>query len=218
MHPRPATTIIPAAVHSLPMQAERRGRYLLIGIAALYSGVVLWSFTVSYSDPVSWLLRISGLIGLLSLSIAALMTPFLARICALFGAPFLRVHHVFAAFGLVLATLHPVILATETLNPAVFLPSFASPYLFFALGGRMALILLYIALAAILLRRRLPQRVWRPLHGLMYAVIALGIIHGNLIGTDFQDPVIFVLFNGLFVAVVGAFLLKRWQRRPKKGT
>jgi len=41
-------------------------------------------------------------------------------------------------------------------------------------------------------------------------------VHGNLIGTDFQDPVISLLFNGLFAAVVGAFLLKRWQRRPKK--
>jgi len=199
------------------MQPEHRGRYLLIGIAALSTLVVLRSFTVSFSDPASWLLRVCALAGMLSLSIAALMTPFLARIRALFGAPFLRVHHGFAASGLVFATLHPAILAIDTLNPAVFLPSFATPYLFFALGGRMALILLSIALAAILLRRRLSQRIWRPLHGLMYVVLALGIIHGTLIGTDFQDPLLFAIFNGLFAAVAGAFLLKRWQRRPKKG-
>ncbi len=198
------------------MQAERRGRYLKVGIAALYLGVILWSLTVSFFNPLSWLLRVCGLVGMLSLSLAALMTPFLARIRSLFGAPFLRVHHLFAASGLILATLHPVILAIETLDAAVFVPSFATPYLFFALGGRMALILLYIGLAAILLRRRLPQTVWRPLHALMYLVLLLGIIHGNLIGTDFSSPFIFLLFNGLFAATVGVFFLKRWQRRPKK--
>jgi len=198
------------------MNAERRGRYLKVGIAALYIGVILWSLTVSFFGPFSWLLRVSGLVGMLSLSLAALMTPFIAQIRAHFGASFLQVHHLFAALGLIFATLHPVILAIDTLDVAVFVPSFATPYLFFALGGRAALILMYIGLAAILLRRQLSPKVWRSLHGLMYLVLLLGIVHGNLIGTDFADPVIFYLFNGLFAAVVGAFLLKRWQRRPRK--
>lgn len=198
------------------MQPERRGRYLKTGIAALYIGVVLWSFTVSFSDPASWLLRVTALLGMLSLSLAVLMTPFLTKIRALFGASFLQVHHSFAAFGLIFATLHPVLLAIDTLNPGVFIPPFANLYLFFALGGRAALILMYIAFAAILMRRRLPPKVWRPIHGLMYVVLILGIVHGNLIGTDFQDPVIFFVFNGLFAATMGAFLLKRWQRWPKK--
>jgi predicted ferric reductase len=198
------------------MQAHRRAMLLWAAIAALYGGVIVWSFTVDFSDPVSWLLRVCGLAGMLSISLAALMTPFLAEIRAVFGEPFLRVHHRFAALGLILATLHPVLLAWQTLDPTVFLPVFATPYLFFALGGRAALILIYIGLAAILLRRRLPQTVWRPLHALMYVVLLLAIIHGNLIGTDFQSAFIFVLFNGLFAANVGAFLLKRWQRRGRK--
>ena len=188
---------------------------LWAGIAALYLGVIAWSLVIGFFDPLSWLLRISGLVGLLSMSIAALMTPFLAEIRTYFGAPFLRVHHLFAAAGIILATLHPVILALETLDPGVFVPSFANPYLFFALGGRPALILMYFGLAAILLRRSLSPSTWRPLHGLMYLVLLLGIIHGNLIGTDFSDPVIFILFNGLFAANVWAFFLKRWQRRRK---
>jgi len=131
------------------MNAERRGRYLKVGIAALYIGVILWSLTVSFFGPFSWLLRVSGLVGMLSLSLAALMTPFIAQIRAHFGASFLQVHHLFAALGLILATLHPIILALQTLDPGVFLPSFATLDIFLALGGRMALILMYIALAAI---------------------------------------------------------------------
>ncbi len=198
------------------MQARRWGMLLWAAIGALYGGVIVWSFTIAFSDPLSWLLRVCGLAGMLSISLAALMTPFLAQIRAVFGEPFLRVHHRFAALGLILATLHPVLLAWQTLDPAVFIPVFATPYLFFALGGRAALILMYISLAAILLRRRLSQPVWRPLHALMYLVLLLGIVHGNLIGTDFQSPFIFLLFNGLFAATMGAFLLKRWQRRGRK--
>lgn len=198
------------------MQAHRRRVLLWTGIAALYAGVVVTTLSAGVPDPLPWLLRVFGLLGLLSMSLAALMTPFLSEIRALFGAPFLRVHHRFAAAGLILATLHPVVLAVETLDATVFIPAFATPYLFFALGGRAALILIYIALAAILLRRNLPQTIWRPLHALMYVALLLGIVHGNLIGTDFADPVIALLFNGLFVAVVGAFVLKRWQRRSRK--
>jgi DMSO/TMAO reductase YedYZ heme-binding membrane subunit len=198
------------------MQAHLRAVLLWAAIAALYGGVIVWSLTVDFSDPLSWLLRVCGLAGMLSISLAALMTPFLAQVRALFGESFLRVHHRFAALGILLATLHPVLLAWQTLDPTVFLPVFATPYLFFALGGRAALILMYIGLAAIFLRRRLPQTVWRPLHALMYLVLLLGIVHGNLIGTDFSSPVILVLFNGLFVAVLGAFVLKRWQRRRRK--
>jgi DMSO/TMAO reductase YedYZ heme-binding membrane subunit len=200
----------------MPMQAERRGRYLQIGIAVLFIVVILWSFIVNFSSLFSWVLRITGLIGMLSLSIAVFMTPFLTRIRVLFGASFLQVHHLFAALGLIFTTLHPIVLALQTLDLRVFLPSFVSLDVFLALGGRVALILMYIGLAAILLRRRLRPNVWRPLHGLMYLVLLLGIIHGNLLGTDFTDPFFFFLFNGLFAAVVGAFLLKRWQRRPRK--
>jgi len=53
-------------------------------------------------------------------------------------------------------------------------------------------------------------------HGLMYVVLLFAVVHGNLIGTDFENPVIWVLFNTLFALAVAAFFLKRWQRMQKK--
>ncbi|KUG14101.1 hypothetical protein ASZ90_016260 [hydrocarbon metagenome] len=80
------------------------------------------------------------------------------------------------------------------------------------MAGRPALILIYVALAGILLRRAIPG-YWRVVHGLVWVALILGIIHGNLIGIDFANPVIFVIFNGLAAIAVGALVLKRVQRR-----
>jgi hypothetical protein len=44
--------------------------------------------------------------------------------------------------------------------------------------------------------------------------LILGIIHGDLIGTDMQNPVIFLLLNALMVVAIGAFILKRLKMSP----
>jgi DMSO/TMAO reductase YedYZ heme-binding membrane subunit len=197
------------------MGLTRMGRVFTAGIAALFTAVAAVSLLDVPADPLTRLVRTAALLGLLALGLAALTTPFLARIRKTFGRPFLTVHHLFAAGGLVLVTLHPVLYAVQVADITVFLPAFSSVSLFLALGGRFALILLYLAAATVLLRRSIPK-YWRIVHGLMYPALLLGVVHGNLIGTDFAHPFIFFVYNILFVAVVAVFVTKRWQRGGKK--
>ena len=193
------------------MPLSRNG-YLLAALITVLFIVVTASVLLSPSlSAISTAVRLAALLGLLSLSIAAIMTPFLPDIYRLFGRPFLKVHHLFAAAGLFFATLHPVLFAIALIDITVFIPLFGSLYDFLATGGRVALIALWIAFCAVLFREAIPK-YWRPVHALMYLVIILAVIHGNLIGTDFTSPVIMVLFDGLAVLAAGAFIAKRVQR------
>ncbi len=193
------------------MALTRAGWILSALIMALYAGVTAVVLTDPPSDPLLLLVRLFALWGFLALGIAAILTAFLRDIRRVFGRPFLAVHHTFAAFGILFPTLHPVAFALLTADPAVFIPVFDSWTAFWALAGRPALYILYIALAGVLFRQTIRQ-YWRWVHGLMYVVLFLAVVHGNLIGTDFQNPVIFIIFNGLFAVVIAVFIVRRLQR------
>jgi hypothetical protein len=143
------------------------------------------------------------------------MTLYLRDIYKIFGRPFLKVHHLFAAFGLAAITLHPVILAVRIASLRIFVPDISDWMGFWINAGRPALIVIYVALAAVLLRSRIPT-AWRPLHALMIAALTFAIIHANLIGTDFQYASIAFLYNGLFVVVIGAIVVKHATAEAKK--
>jgi predicted ferric reductase len=173
--------------------------------------VSVLAFTVSSNNPWNLAVRLLALNGYIALSVAAIMTAFLKEITLFLKKPFTRVHHYFAAAGLVLITLHPIMLAIQFLNPAVFLPRVESPYAFLLFGGRQALIIIYIALAAVLVRKKIVV-YWRHFHALMYVALFFGIVHADLAGRDFlNNPVMFVVFNALFGSVLVAFGLKRLQ-------
>lgn len=197
------------------MTLPRAGLLLAVVILALYAIVAAVVLTAPYGDPFNVIARLLALWGFLALAIAAILTPFLREVMNVFGRPFLLVHHTFAAVGLLLPTLHPVTLAISAMTPAIFIPVFSSWERFWLLAGRPALYLLYIAFAGVLLRKYIPK-YWRWVHGLMYVVLLFAIVHGNLIGTDFRNPVIWALYNTLFILVVAAFVLKRWQKMQKK--
>jgi len=197
------------------MTLPRAGMLAAAVILALYAIVAAVVLTTPHEDPFRVIARLLALWGFLSLGIAVILTPFLREIMKVFGKPFLQVHHTFAAVGLLLPTLHPVTLAIASMNPALFIPVVSSWERFWLNAGRPALYLLYIAFAAVLLRKYIPK-YWRGVHGLMYVVLLFAVVHGNLIGTDFENPVIWVLFNTLFALAVAAFFLKRWQRMQKK--
>lgn len=199
------------------MTLPRAGMLAAAVILALYAIVAAVVLTTPHEDPFRVIARLLALWGYLSLAIATLLTPFLREVMAVFGRPFLSVHHTFAAVGLLLPTLHPVTLAIRSMNPALFIPTFSSWERFWLLAGQPALYLLYIAFAGVLLRKYIPEH-WRWVHGLMYVVLLFAVIHGNLIGTDFENPIIWALFNALFVLTVAAFVLKRWRRGQKKTT
>lgn len=130
--------------------------------AAFFLAVVLFALAVSLIayflnavNPYNLAARLFALNGFIALSIASILTAFLKEVTLFFKKPFTRIHHYFAATGLVLITLHPITLAVQLMNPAVFLPNINSLYLFLFFGGRQALIIIYIALAAVLLRRKI---------------------------------------------------------------
>jgi len=182
-----------------------------------FSTIVLFAITVSLvayfldaANPYNVAVRLLALNGFIAISIASILTAYLKEVTLFFKKPFTRIHHYFAAAGLVLITLHPIMLAVQLMNPAVFLPNINSLYLFLFFGGRQALIIIYIALAAVLLRRKI-STYWRLFHALMYVALFFGIVHADLSGSDFENLAVLIIFNGLFIAVLAAFVYKRWQ-------
>ena len=193
------------------MALTKQGYLVAALILLLFAAVNALALSTPADTPLALALRLCALNGYLALAIAAMMTPFLAKVGRTFGKPFIRVHHVFAITGLVLVTLHPVLLAVLVSNPLVFLPSGTAPWTVNA--GRIALVLLYLALAGSLLRTRVRQ--WRYLHALVYLVLLLGFLHGRSLGTDFGGTGIRALYTLLFAGVVvtlGLSLMKKVSR------
>jgi DMSO/TMAO reductase YedYZ heme-binding membrane subunit len=193
------------------MPLSKGGYFFLAGTVIFVVAISLVSYSIAYTNALELSVRLLALNGFLALSIAAIMTPFLREIRNAFNKSFLNVHHSFAAVGLVLITLHPIVLSIQTLNPSVFLPSFSSVYSFFSAGGRQALIIIYIAVAFVLIRREIPK-YWRFMHALIYIALFFGIVHANLLGVDFQNAAITVIYDALFTGVIIAFFLKRLQQ------
>ena len=164
--------------------------------------------------PVTLGIRLAALWGLLAMGIAALMTPFLAEVRRVFGSPFLRVHHVFAAFGLAAITLHPVLVAVRSSSLLVFVPTLPFLDRYAINTGRVALPLIYVAVIGALVRARFAE--WRYFHLVIYLGYLLGLLHGTLMSQYFFGSLFLTaLFLGLGVAIVGAFVAKRWQRRKR---
>ena len=192
------------------MALKREGVLVLLGIAVLAVVIGLLVFPGSEEDFVHVLVMFFGLYGFLFLSLATLITPFLKEITQAFGKPFLKIHHAFSILGIVFITLHPVFNAIDRLNLSVFVPRFDSWERFWMLAGRPAFIILYIALFAAVLRAKAPK-YWRPFHALIYIVLFFGIVHAALLGDDFQNLGIAVIFSALFSASIAGFVLKRYR-------
>ncbi|MFW6375987.1 MAG: hypothetical protein ACOCZJ_02380, partial [Thermoplasmatota archaeon] len=60
------------------------------------------------------------------------------------------------------------------------------------------------------------KKYWRAVHSLMYVVLFFVLVHGILIGTDFENIGILVIYNLLFVGVVVGFVYKRYQNWQMK--
>ncbi|MCW4007987.1 MAG: hypothetical protein NWF09_04755 [Candidatus Bathyarchaeota archaeon] len=198
------------------MPLKREGLIFLLGIAALAAAIaVLFLSSTTEAEPARLAVRFFGLYGYLFLSVATLTTPFLKEVTQAFGKSFLKVHHTFSILGIALITLHPVFNAVERLSLSVFLPNFSSWDTFWRLAGRPAFILLYVAVSAAILRAKAPK-YWRFFHSLMYVVLLFGIVHANLIGTDFGNMGILLIYNGLFAASLAGFVLKRYRTHIMK--
>jgi predicted ferric reductase len=198
------------------MALKREGAVFLLGITALAVIIALLFLSSAGEGELAHLaVRFFGLYGFLFLSVATLITPFLKEITQAFGKPFIKVHHSFSILGIFFITLHPVFNAVQRLSLSVFVPRFDSWLLFWRLAGRPAFIILYIALFAAVLRRRVPK-YWRAFHALMYVVLLFGIVHANLIGDDFENLGVMIIFNALFLASLASFALKRYRNYSRR--
>ncbi|MFP4142697.1 MAG: ferric reductase [Thermoplasmata archaeon] len=193
-------------------EVTKKGYRALGAIGALYLVVVILFLSMGWGDIYDFTIRFFALTGFYMMSIAVLLTPFMSRIYKEWGKSFMKVHHLFAAIGIAAATLHPVIFAIEVSSLAVFIPDVSSLYAFMLLGGRQALILIYIATLAAFVRSKIPK-YWKPIHALMYIMLFFVLVHGFLIGTDFTSIGIQIIFTALFIGALGAMIYKRMENR-----
>ena len=104
------------------MGITRKGYFFLGTIAAL---LIISGLSVGVNpspSPFTSGVRFAGLAGFVLLAVAALMTPWSREVYRTFGTSFVKFHHIFAISGLVIITLHPVLLAMRLMNASVFLP------------------------------------------------------------------------------------------------
>lgn len=183
--------------------------FAVIVVFALFISIIAYS--LSSSDPLLLFARLLALNGFIAVSIAAIITPFIKELTLFLKKPFTTIHHYFAAAGLLLLTLHPIAIAIQTMYPAILLPNVQSLYLFFVYGGSVALIAIYVAFGAVLIRRKIVV-YWRYFHMLMYLALFFGVVHANLLGQDLmQNLGLALVYDALFAASLFAFALKRWQ-------
>ncbi|MBN2157007.1 MAG: ferric reductase-like transmembrane domain-containing protein [Candidatus Lokiarchaeota archaeon] len=172
--------------------------------------------TLIYITPATALdaiIRLSALWGFVGLTVSSIVNLNKRILYQKFGLKFMQLHHGLAIFSLAMATLHPVAFAIKTMSILVFIPDFSSWYNFWLLGGRPALIILYIAVIAALFRKK-SKKAWKYIHMLIYVVLVLILVHGIMIGTDFQSIIILILFS---VLSLGAFLTFLYLRTNSLG-
>jgi DMSO/TMAO reductase YedYZ heme-binding membrane subunit len=181
---------------------------------------MLLTAAAEFSDvsgrPVDWAIRAAALLGYQFLFMSIVSSAYMVQLVRRFGRPFVQMHHVLSVAGLIMVSLHPLAVALDAGTAKVFLPSFGSLRVFLELGGRPAWYLIALAALVALWRRQLGS-TWRVVHMLNYVAFLLATIHGNLIGTNFQYPVIRAVSAVMFLAVVAVYVRRRIaRRRPSK--
>jgi predicted ferric reductase len=193
------------------MALKPKGALLLAGIIAL---AVLVGLLVLPGFAGYWPYQLVGLLalyGYLFVALTAVTNPFLKEFVQALGKPFLKIHHAFAVLGIVFITLHPIFYAIESsLSFSVFIPNFDNWTMFWTFAGKPAFYVFYIAVLAAVLRKN-AVRHWKPFHTLMYVVLFFGIIHANLLGSNFQNVGIAAIYDALFAASMAGLILKRYQ-------
>ena len=201
--------IFNAAVFS-SMALKPKGVLLLVGIIALAVVVGLLIFPRFTGSSFYPFVGALALYGYLFVALTTLTIPFLKEMVLAIGKPFLKIHHSFAALGIIFITLHPISYAIQSAGFSVFIPNFDNWTIFWTFAGKPAFYIFYVAVFAAVLRKN-AIRHWKPFHTLMYVVLFFGIIHANLLGSNFQNMAITAIFDTLFAASLAGFALKRYQ-------
>jgi len=197
------------------MKLNKKSILLILTNLLLFLVVILLQLMTPISDGFNFFIRFCALIGFTSLFITTTMTPFMVQLYKIFGKPFIKLHHIYSILGLILITLHPIVFAISVLDITIFVPIFYPWIDFWRLAGRPALILIYIAVLAAIFRKKIPKN-WKIFHVLNYIALFFAYIHGLLIGTDFKNLGILVIFSIMILVSIGVFVLKRFQNYKRK--
>ena len=206
---------------------KKEGYVFLASIGSIFAAIIIL-FLLNSGSGFGIPIRLFALLGLTSMFVASMITPFQKELYKIFKVPFLKIHHYLTIFGLTVITLHPVLSAIETaiattarIGASVFLPDFGSSYGFWSLAGRPALIIIYIAVTGALIRKGF-KKGWRWMHALNYIALLFGVVHGIMSGSDFynfQIPVsanttgfiMTIMFLIMITMTIATFTLKRIQ-------
>jgi DMSO/TMAO reductase YedYZ heme-binding membrane subunit len=181
-------------------------------------GLVVAGFAAglqAMSPPASALtlaIRTLALVGYQLVFLSIVSSAYTMELVRFFGRPFIRVHHIASVTGLVLITLHPILVAVNSRSAGVFLPRFDSLSVFLQLGGRPAWFLIALAVTAAFLRQKIGGK-WRWLHVLNYLAFALATAHANLLGANFQALAPRVVSWTMLFAILAVFVRKRLPKR-----
>ena len=94
----------------------------------------------------------------------------------------------------------------------VFIPKFDSWRVFWELAGRPSLIFIIIGFISGFLLRIYKKGSIRAVHGLNYVGLTFGFIHGFLIGTDFKNPFIILIFLFMYLVSLCILVRKRMEK------
>lgn len=199
------------------MPLKKEAIFIIAATISLYVLILVLFLLTPFTDGFNFVIRFGALFGFTSMFIATMMTPFVVQLYKIFGKSFVKMHHIYSIAGLILITLHPVAFAIFRLDITVFLPDFSSWYGFWSLGGRLALLLIYIAVIGALLRKKFMKN-WRYIHALNYVALFLAYVHGILIGSDFQNLGILIIFTIMIILSFSVLIFKRYLsfKRKKK--
>ncbi len=190
---------------------QGRVRYLFYFLfAILYLIPVIIILLKGSDNTLHFIRRLTGLAGLTSLFIAILLSLLVKESKKIFGVYYLKIHHFFSIMGLILISLHPVIMAIDFGTTRIFIPNFHSWSVFITNAGRPALYLIYMAVIAALWRKNIAQ-YWKYIHYLLYPAFLLAAIHGITSGSDLDNPVLLIQFIAMISVVIIIFCYKRFQ-------
>lgn len=195
-------------------KAKRLKNAWLLWVVAVATVAItaLAELTTPVVSPLVAAIRGLALTGYQLVFWAILSSAYVPQLVRFFGRPFIKTHHLVSVTGLLCITLHPILVAVDSRSASVFLPRFDSVQVFLQLGGRPAWYLIAVAVTAAFVRQRIGGG-WRAVHALNYVAFALATAHANLLGGNFQSPVLRVGSWVLLAVVVAAFARRR-ARRP----
>ncbi len=196
---------------------KKEALYVIIATISLYILILVLFISTPFPNAYNFLIRFGAIFGFTSMFIATMMTPFAVQLYKIFGKPFIKIHHIYSITGLVLISLHPISFAIYVMDITVFVPVFDTWLAFWQLAGRLAIYLIYVAILGALVRKKFKKN-WRVLHALNYIALFLAYVHGVLIGTDFQNLGILIIFTVMIILSYGVLIYKRYQifKRKKK--